>query len=276
MNDENEIIDVEVEEVEETPNLPAVLSTQATHAAQPSIEAPSSQTPDGRDWPHGPKPERRCTAHSSRTGKPCKNAAIKGGTVCRYHGGAAKQIRQAARTRLENAADLMAKQLLGMALTADSDQVKLAAIRDALDRAGLRAPSEVVLSAAENKAAYEYVFDSIGGDPETAGSPSVPTGEAISAGASPSPAPAYPGYGDEDQAEAGREERAEADEHGRRSSASQPPPQGSPRDPARDRSQQAPAPHISGEAAMQVANWANRAMAESHGLPWGESARRQR
>lgn len=271
-SDEPDIIDAEIVE---TDNLPATLTPQATHSAEPSIEAPSSQTPDGRDWPHGPSPERRCTAHSSRTGLPCKNAAIKGGTVCRYHGGAAKQIKQAARTRLENAADLMAKQLLGIALTAESEQVKLNAIRDALDRAGLKAPSEVVLSQGEAKP-YETVFESIGGDPAVAGFPNAPIGEGISAGASTSPAPAYPGYADDEQAEAGSDVAGEADEYG-----AQPAPTGPPRQPRerqrdRYRQPQPPARHITGEAAMQVANWANRAMAESHGLPWGESDRRRR
>lgn len=28
----------------------------------------------------------RCTARSKRTGKPCKNPAVKGWTVCRLHG----------------------------------------------------------------------------------------------------------------------------------------------------------------------------------------------
>jgi hypothetical protein len=54
----------------------------------------------------------------------------------------------------------MAKQLLGIALTADSEAVKLSAIKDALDRGGLKAPSEVVLSQGEPKP-YEQVFDGI-------------------------------------------------------------------------------------------------------------------
>lgn len=28
----------------------------------------------------------RCTAHSKRTGKPCKSPAVRGWTVCRMHG----------------------------------------------------------------------------------------------------------------------------------------------------------------------------------------------
>jgi hypothetical protein len=81
--------------------------------------------------------KRRCKAHSSRTGEPCKLPPLKGQDVCRSHGGAAKQCRQAAQRRLDEAADRMAKELLGIAYGAESEAVKLAAVKDALDRAGL-------------------------------------------------------------------------------------------------------------------------------------------
>ena len=44
---------------------------------------------------------RRCIAHSSQTGEPCKKAAIRGGTVCASHGGQAPQVKKTARERLE-------------------------------------------------------------------------------------------------------------------------------------------------------------------------------
>ncbi len=261
MSDENEIIDVEAVEIEDSDNLPAVVATEATHGASPPIE--------GRDWSNYSRPERRCTAHSSRTGDRCKNVAIKGGKVCRYHGGNAPHVIANARARLQNAADLMARELLGIALTAETESVKLTAIRDALDRAGLKAPSEVVLSQGETKP-YETVFDSIGGDPETAGFPSVPTSERDSAGLSASPAPAYGDYGIGVQAEAGADGSPYptvgygdagylADENAEPSSASSPPRQGGPRRFDRDRARQR-SPHVTGEAAIRAANEANRAI----------------
>lgn len=286
--DDNRILDVEAVEIEDSDNLPAVASrplsgqTSTHEHREPmrkwSEEWWSAQTSHLQS--------RRCRAHSSRTGEPCKNLAIQGSTACRYHGGAAKHVKAAARARLENAAELMAKQLLGIALTADSEAVKLAAIKDSLDRAGLKAPAEVVLSQGDAKP-YEAVFDSIGGDPAAAGFPSVPSDDFEPAGNNGSPAPAYDQFGIDGKAEAGaaapgfggtgqHDAQPEAADQGQSPSPSDPPRRAHRRNRDRDTQPQPRARHITGEAAMQVANWANRAMAESHGLPWGESDRRRR
>jgi hypothetical protein len=42
-----------------------------------------------------------CSAHSKRSGKRCKQPAIPGGTVCRFHGGGAPQVIAKAQERLE-------------------------------------------------------------------------------------------------------------------------------------------------------------------------------
>src|ERR1700754_1299247 len=85
--DENEIIDAEIVDSD---NVPAVILRANSHVSDTPIEAEQGpKTADGRDWPHGPTPDRRCRAHK-KTGEQCKNAAILGSTVCRFHGGAAK------------------------------------------------------------------------------------------------------------------------------------------------------------------------------------------
>jgi hypothetical protein len=88
--------------------------------------------------------QNRCVAHR-KNGEQCLKAAIRGANVCRFHGGAAGHVRRKARERIELAADRMAKELLGIATDGQSEAVKLNAIRDALDRAGLGAKAEVSL-----------------------------------------------------------------------------------------------------------------------------------
>lgn len=112
---------------------------------------------------HGGAPldhPRRCTAHR-QDGKPCRRYAISGGHVCRVHGGGAPQVIAKARERLALAADRMARELLGIAEGAESESVKLAAIRDALDRAGITAKQAVELSAAQEPKPYELMFSGI-------------------------------------------------------------------------------------------------------------------
>jgi len=86
--------------------------------------------------------------------------AIVGGTVCTHHGGNAPAVKAKARQRFDAAADRMAHELLKMAVDENvSDAVKLAAIRDALDRAGLSARTAV--SAEIGLRPFEQVFDAI-------------------------------------------------------------------------------------------------------------------
>jgi len=102
---------------------------------------------------------RRCTAHRQRDGKPCGAWAIRGGFVCRVHSGAAPQVLRAAKRQLDAAADLMARQLLNMALDPDvSDATKLAAITNALDRSIGKAPTTVEIGPAKP---FEVVFDDL-------------------------------------------------------------------------------------------------------------------
>ena len=71
------------------------------------VMPPTIRTPSGHA-PRGPikakplhQPTYRCTAHSARTGQPCKRPPIRGGTVCATHGGSAPQVRRAATRRIE-------------------------------------------------------------------------------------------------------------------------------------------------------------------------------
>lgn len=76
----------------------------------------------------------RCSAKSKRSQKPCNNPAIKGGTVCRMHGGGAPQVQMAAMERLKA---LQPKAILVLEELLERDEyptVQMAAVRDVLDR----------------------------------------------------------------------------------------------------------------------------------------------
>lgn len=85
----------------------------------------------GGDTLHG---RLRCTARSKQKGVQCGRTAISGGTVCRYHGGAAPQVQAKAMERLmalqNPAIDRMAKLIDQEAFPT----VAYAASRDVLDR----------------------------------------------------------------------------------------------------------------------------------------------
>ena len=81
--------------------------------------------------------ERRCTAHSSRSGQPCRRWAINGGTVCATHGGRAPQVIAKAEQRLREMVDPMLSKLHALAMQTDNLKVASECVRDALDRAGV-------------------------------------------------------------------------------------------------------------------------------------------
>jgi hypothetical protein len=128
------------------------------------ISAPKPVVKWSEQWWANAKPEvqgHRCTAHR-KNGDRCKRAAITGGRVCTHHGGSAPAVKAKARQRIEDAADRMARELLKMATDENvSDAVKLAAIRDALDRAGLSARTAVSVEVGLRP--FEQVFDDISG-----------------------------------------------------------------------------------------------------------------
>jgi hypothetical protein len=85
----------------------------------------------------------KCSART-RNGNPCSRSPIKGGTVCPSHGGRAPQTKRKAQERLLKEVPAMLLRLRDLA----SDEsvppaVRLAAIRDWLDRAGINAKTEV-------------------------------------------------------------------------------------------------------------------------------------
>jgi hypothetical protein len=63
----------------------------------------------------------QCVARSKSSGSRCSKTAIPGGTVCRYHGGAAPQVRAAAANRLAVARDMALERLIEQLEPPESD-----------------------------------------------------------------------------------------------------------------------------------------------------------
>jgi len=97
-----------------------------------------------------------CTARSSRTGQPCRQYAIRGGRVCVAHGGLAPQVIAKAEDRLRALVQPAISGLAELINKADSDSVRLSAIRDLLDRTGYK-PTEKVQSEGRQVIEIEYV-----------------------------------------------------------------------------------------------------------------------
>lgn len=109
----------------------------------------------------------KCSARKSN-GDPCANSPMKGGTVCRSHGGAAPQVMRKAKERLENSAEKMARLLLQMAEDPNVPHaVRLAAIRDALDRAGITAKQTLEVEAEWQTVIADIITDAPPGTKST-------------------------------------------------------------------------------------------------------------
>lgn len=114
------------------------------------LSAPQRIVKWSEEWWANATPEVQvhcCTARRKNRER-CKHAAISGVRVCTHHGGNAPAVKAKARQRIEETAERMPKQRLGIATDVESEAVRLAAIKDALDRAGPVAPKMVEVAIA--------------------------------------------------------------------------------------------------------------------------------
>jgi hypothetical protein len=95
--------------------------------------------------------------------RPCAKRPIKGGVSCASHGGLTPQSLAAAKARLLGAADAVVARLISIALgreTLDADAIK--AINSILDRAGIRAGTEIDLKTPEWQDMLKEMFEKEG------------------------------------------------------------------------------------------------------------------
>lgn len=76
----------------------------------------------------------KCTAHSKQTGLRCKQPAIQGGSVCRFHGGAAPQVKAKAMERLLAIQAPAIVRLAELVAQKEYPSTAMAAVKDVLDR----------------------------------------------------------------------------------------------------------------------------------------------
>lgn len=119
-------------------------------------------------------PEAKLCAARTRSGVPCKRSPIKGAVVCRAHGGAAPQVQARARERLALASENMVV-LLQRIATDEKEPVavRLAAIKDVLDRAGVSAKTVVSL---ETELWQDVIADILAEAPTEDAAPQLPAG----------------------------------------------------------------------------------------------------
>jgi hypothetical protein len=95
---------------------------------------------------------RKCEA-TRQDGEPCQAYAIKGGNVCRVHGGSAPQVKKKAKERLAEAAGGAAKSLVDLK----------AQLEEIIENEDL-APSEVKAIASEARKQATEILDRAGED----------------------------------------------------------------------------------------------------------------
>lgn len=98
---------------------------------------------------------RQCTARSKQSQQRCKRAAILGGRVCSIHGGKSPRAIKSAAERLAAIVEPALVELARLVVRADSEAIKLAAIKDVLDRAGFKPKERIEQS---GKLVIEVVY----------------------------------------------------------------------------------------------------------------------
>lgn len=87
-----------------------------------------------------------CHAHKADTGEPCKAFAIRGGTVCVYHGGSVPSVRQKALERMQALVDPAITRIHELIMQDEDRSVSMRASADLLDRVGFNRTDKIKLS----------------------------------------------------------------------------------------------------------------------------------
>lgn len=132
----------------------------------------NSPAEQGRNTPAGwkptiqePVPPIRCVAIAKATGEQCKRWSLRGAKVCPKHGGRlpnvkehAEAVVESARMRLMGLADEAVDGLEDLIKSGTAPQVRLGAIKEVLDRAGLKGGPDVSVEVTHNVSYKDEIF----------------------------------------------------------------------------------------------------------------------
>lgn len=123
-------------------------------AAEQGVEIPMGWKPTAAE----PVPVIRCTGTSSTTGERCKKWSLRGTTVCKNHGAQLPNVQEhaaaivdSARMRLFGMADDAVEVLHDLIQPGVSDQLRLKAAENILNRSGIRDGVEIDVKVTQNE-----------------------------------------------------------------------------------------------------------------------------
>ncbi len=109
-------------------------------------------------------PHQRCTARNQAGGQ-CKNPAVPGATVCRFHGGAAPQVQEAAQRRIAIAEARQAAVTLGLLIDISPEQALLDEVQRCAGMVAFyQARVEEIADAGFNSLVFGLTKSKIGGE----------------------------------------------------------------------------------------------------------------
>lgn len=118
------------------------------HAPRGPIKVDPLSQEDLRAMPNGGEAVR-CSA-TNRKGERCENPAMRGGWVCRNHGGKAPQVMNKALERIRELQPKAVQVLEQLLDRKEFPTVQMAAVRDVLDRTEGKAAEQVRLTGADD------------------------------------------------------------------------------------------------------------------------------
>jgi hypothetical protein len=123
-------------------------------AAEQGLEIPMGWKPTVAE----PVPVMRCTGTSSTTGERCRKWSLRGTTVCKNHGAQlpnvqehAMAIVESARMRLFGMADDAVEVMYDLIQEGKSDQIRLKAAENILNRAGIKDAIDINVEVSHNE-----------------------------------------------------------------------------------------------------------------------------